>query len=488
MASATHATDIDRSQQLYEMLLEAIPSSVLLIDRQMRVISANRNFLEKSQRSLADTISRPVSQVFPAVILSEMSLLERLREVFETNQATPGERMAYRSPRVPLRTYYYRILPFSCGEEVESAMLLMDDVTEQVRLSGEIRRVLRHLASVVESASDIVLSTDTRGRLVSWNSAAQGISGYTLEEVTDEPLYRFCAEKHHEEVRRAFSNRVKPRGSVMAEWELMTKLGQPRPFSWVCSPMRDDDGETVGFVAVGRDLTEHRKSEMQLLQSQKLAALGVMAGGIAHEVRNPLAIASSAAQFLAKDHLSVRFRKECVGKILEGIQRASKIIENLLRFARPSEKFNADSIEIAGLLKETLSLVTNQARIQKIKIQQRLSRESASVSGIHSFLQQAFMNLFINAIKAMPDGGVLAVTVATTDSEVAVSIADSGHGISQEELGKIFDPFYSTSPVGQGTGLGLSLCHSIIKQHFGTVEVESEAGKGSTFTVRLPLM
>lgn len=477
----------ERYEKLYAMLLNAIPSSILLIDRDMRIVTANTNFLEKSRRTMADTIGHRLEKVLPAIILDNMDITCRIRQVFEENRPTRGERMTYRAPGVPMRIYYYRILPFAWQGVVERAMLLMDDVTDQVRLSEEVRRVERHLASVVESASDIVLSTDTEGRILTWNPEAERVSGYTFEKVQGLLFPEFCAEEHQNDLWRVFVNLKVGQNAQMAEWDLITRDGDHLQVSWVCSPMKNDLSQTAGIVAVGRDLTERRKFEMQLLQSQKLAALGVMAGGIAHEVRNPLAICSSSAQFLADDEITPEFRKECAEKIHAGIQRASLIIENLLRFARPSAKTEIEGIHLPALLEETLTLVANQAKIHKIELIPRFPEEPMLIRGMTSLLQQVFMNLFLNAINAMPDGGTLSLAVESMDSEVLVRISDTGQGISKADMDKIFDPFYTTSPVGKGTGLGLSICYSIVKQHQGSIEVESLEGEGSTFTIRLPV-
>jgi signal transduction histidine kinase len=239
---------------------------------------------------------------------------------------------------------------------------------------------------------------------------------------------------------------------------------------------------------VGRDLTERRKLEAHLLQSQKLAALGVMAGGIAHEVRNPLAVCSSAAQFLLQEQDDPELRQECARKIHAATKRACMIIENLLRFARPSVETELKQIDLASVLTETLSLVITQARVQKIELVTQLPPEPVWISGIEALLQQAFLNLFLNTIKAMPEGGILTTALDCGKDGVRVRISDTGHGIAPRDLDKIFDPFYTTAPVGQGSGLGLSICYSIIKQHLGAIEVDSQPGVGTTITVRLPIL
>lgn len=488
VASLQNGPELQRYRTLYEMLLEAIPSSVLLIDQDLRIVSVNRNFLEKNRRTLADTIDHRLDEVFPAIIIDQMDFPGRIRRVFEKNSRIKGERMTYRAPGIPLRIYYYSILPVSWEGAVELAMLLMEDVTEQVRLSEEVRRVERHLASVVESAQDMVLSTDLEGKILTWNTAAESLSGFSLYEVKGRGLSDFCAGDHRREMARILVKLRKGQDSQMGEWDLMTKNGGHIPVSWIFSPLKDHLSQTAGVVAVGRDLTERHKFEAQLRQSQKLAALGVMAGGIAHEIRNPLAVCSSAAQFIMADDITPEFRRECTQKIHASVQRASMIIENLLRFARPSMKTDLKEIDLAALLRETLVLVTNQAKIQKVELRSQIPDQPLLISGMEGLLQQAFLNLFLNAIKAMPDGGGLDITLKHTKDEARVSISDTGHGIAPADLNNIFDPFYTTSAVGHGSGLGLSICYSIVQQHFGTITVDSVEGQGSTFTVRLPIL
>ena len=481
--------ELQRYRTLYEMLLEAIPSSVLLIDRDLRIVSVNRNFLEKNRRSLAETIDRRLDQVFPAIIIDQMDFPGRIRQVFEHGHPTHGERITYRAPGIPMRIYYYSILPFSWQGAVELAMLLMEDVTEQVRLSEEVQRVERHLASVVESAQDIVLSTDMQGKILTWNTAGEHLSGFSLHEVKGQNFFDFCPDDEQKRMDLVFANLQAGKEAQIVELDLKTRNGGRRiPVAWIFSPMKDHQSQTAGVVAVGRDLTERRKLQAQLLQSQKLAALGVMAGGIAHEIRNPLAVCSSAAQFIMEDDTSPEFRQECAQKIYTGIQRASMIIENLLRFARPSVKTDLKEIDLTVLLAETISLIINQALIQKIELRSHLPAHPILINGMEGLLQQAFMNLLLNAIKAMPDGGVLDITLGSTNGEAMISISDTGHGIAVEDLDNIFDPFYTTAPAGQGSGLGLSICYSIIKQHFGTITVDSKEDKGSTFFVKLPIL
>src|SRR5574340_1134642 len=221
----TSGRDDGRYEKLYGMLLDAIPSSVLLVDRQLRVVSANRNFLEKGRRRKSGTLGQPVAAVFPPLVLEHMDLARRIHEAFEHNQPTQGERITYRAPGLGSRIYYYSLIPFSWQGVVAHVMLLLEDVTEQVRLGEEARRAERHLASVVESASDIVLSATVDGRILTWNSAAERISGYTLKEVQSRSFYEMCAEPYHSRVRRGFERIRSGKDFGVAEWDLVTKSG-----------------------------------------------------------------------------------------------------------------------------------------------------------------------------------------------------------------------------------------------------------------------
>jgi PAS domain S-box-containing protein len=480
---ASDISERKRFELLYRSLLDAIPSSVLLLDEDLRVVSANRNFLEKSRQTAGQTAGKRLTEVFPEVIIAEMGLEQQVRNAFRDNQATQGQRLTYRTPGVPIRVYYYSVVPVSWGVRVDHVLFLMDDVTEQTQMSEEIRQMERHLASVVESASDIVLSTDTKGNILTWNKAAQRASGYSFEEVKGRPFFEYCDDAG---VRRFFSRAASRESSGMTEGNLKTQDGKHRSVSWVLSQMTNDAGRTVGFVIVGRDLTERRKLEMQIQESQKLASLGVMARGIAHEIRTPLTIASSAAQFLAEENLAPEFHRECAEKVYSGIRKASTIIENLLRFAHPTTNKNKVPVDLRQVVNGALSIVENQARVQNIEVRTHLPPEPCQILGVAGLLEQVFINLFLNAMNAMPNGGTLDVSAERHSGDLLVCVTDTGVGISPEDLDRIFDPFYTKALSGKGTGLGLSICHSIVGQHDGSIGVDSQSGKGSTFTVKLP--
>lgn len=474
-------------ERLFMGLFNTTRASVLIIDRRLHVLAANRNFLVKSRRAEEDTVGARLEEVFPSVLLNYIGLTEKVRSAFKDPAFSSDGQMTYRAPSVPLRIYYYLLTPITDQYGVTNfVMLLMYDITEEQRLSGEVQRAERHLASVVQSAGDLVVSLDPEERILSWNPAAERISHYTWDEIINRPLNSLCSEDSRETMKRAVSHLARGGPPENLEADLITKNGQRVPVAWALSGMQGEGGAVTAIVGVGRDLTLRRQLEAQLIQAAKMTSLGVMAGGIAHEIRNPLGICSAAAQLMLEVPDDRDLQHECAQRIHENIKRAALVIDNLLKFARPTEEQYLP-VELNHIIDESLALIFNQARNQHIRIHYTPNLQIPSVMANSSLLQQVFTNLLLNACHAMSEGGDLEVKGMASGDWVSIQFSDTGHGIKREDISKIFDPFFTTRPVGQGTGLGLPISYSIIQQHGGRIDVESAPGKGSTFTVYLPI-
>ena len=479
----------ERAAKLYKMLLDSIPSSVLLVDPQLRVVSANRNFFLKSRLQEPHVTGQRLEEVFPPLLYQHMNLRQRVVEVFQTGEALNGERMVYRASGHSSRYYFYRLIPFRWKGQIENVLLLLEDVTDMVRLGEEANRAARHLASVVESANDLVISTDVAGRILSWNAAATRITGYQENEVHQSLLPDLCQDHVSRALMARMLQSLPDEGRTKPiELDFTSRDGHAIPISWVCSPMLNDAGTRVGMVAVGRDLTERRKFEAQLLQSERLAALGVMAGGIAHEVRNPLAVVSSAAQMLLEQPLSPRTQRDCAEKIYSCVQRASGIIESLLRFARSSDLATQETLDFIEVVEEAVDLISEQLDLGRIEIDAHYPSDPVMMQGTPDLLRQVVTNLLINATNAMHDGsGIVTMHVEVEGPSAILTVSDTGRGIPRKHINKVFDPFFTTMPAGKGTGLGLSICYAIVQQHKGRLELESEEDVGTRVRVILPL-
>jgi two-component system NtrC family sensor kinase len=231
-------------------------------------------------------------------------------------------------------------------------------------------------------------------------------------------------------------------------------------------------------------------SEEQLLQSQKLAAIGELSAGIAHEINNPLAIIRQEAEWLL--HL---FKKEsppdaaeiknCLTEVVHQVDRAREITHNLLNFARRQQPV-VQAVDLNRLVEDMSLLVAKEAQHNRISMVKQLQPDLPSINSDAPLLRQVILNLLNNAIQATGPDGTVTVTTRVDANQVMVQVDDTGSGISKENLAQIFDPFFTTKPQGKGTGLGLSICHGIIERLGGRISAASEEGKGASFTVKLP--
>lgn len=253
-------------------------------------------------------------------------------------------------------------------------------------------------------------------------------------------------------------------------------------------------GRTRALVFL-RDVTEKRQHELQLMQAEKLSSIGILAAGVAHEINNPLSSVAGYAEALLRrfrdeEALSGDLRLEDFPKYLQIIIRESYrckgIIDCLLSFSRKSDGSHG-SVDINQILHEVLELVRHKSRFEKIAISTELSGDLPAVTGDPSGLRQVFLNLVMNAHQAISGTGSVGIVTRTDGDTAVIEVADSGCGIPREAIDQIWDPFFTTKEVGQGVGLGLAVTYNIIKRHGGAISVESTAGKGSTFTVRIPV-
>jgi signal transduction histidine kinase len=229
---------------------------------------------------------------------------------------------------------------------------------------------------------------------------------------------------------------------------------------------------------------ELKKTHEKLVQSEKLASVGILAAGVAHEINNPLGALFNCHYLLERDGGEPGLREKYLNFMREGLEKIENTVNKLLWMSRKAEHAPAD-VNIRNTVESVYSFVEYKLKKHRIDFVNETSDDLRIIIDLHDF-QQMLLNLFINAIHAMKDGGVMKVRGDRNDSAVKIEIADSGCGIAQENIGKIFDPFFTTKPTGEGTGLGLWLTYEIVRSYNGEISVESEVGKGTAFTVIFP--
>jgi two-component system, NtrC family, sensor kinase len=369
---------------------------------------------------------------------------------------------------------------------------------ENARLYQQVKTSEERFRDLFANAYDLVMTLSYDLRIATINKAGVQLTGYSPAELYNKPLAELCPPEAWPAVMSQLC--AAQNGQIIQPFnmELVQHAGQ-RVYLEV-SVRRARDGDRGELNCIARNLTERRQLEQQLIQSEKLSALGQMIAGIAHELNNPLTSISGYTQLLLREqHLETQMRQDLL-QINTQSERAARIVKNLLTFAR-EHKPERVPVDINEVLRNTISLRAYQMRVDNISIATEFAADLPRTIADPFQLQQVFLNLINNGHQAMLEKqGLGVLTVHTSlraadasdgtvpDEMVVIEIADTGVGISEADLGKIFDPFFTTKPVGQGTGLGLSICFGIVKEHDGRIWATSEVGVGTTVTVELPLL
>jgi hypothetical protein len=253
------------------------------------------------------------------------------------------------------------------------------------------------------------------------------------------------------------------------------------------APLVSKSNEQIGRLIIFDDITDRAELERQLIQADKLSSIGLLAAGVAHEVNTPLAVISTYAQMLARQVSGDEQKSRMLDKIARQTFRASEIVNSLLNFSRTSQS-EFGEVDLNRVVRETAGLLEHQLAKSGVRVEFNLEEPLPPIKGDAGKLQQVFLNLFLNARDAMEGGGLLRVRTWGGEQSAFVDVADSGKGIPPELVGRIYDPFFTTKSAKKGTGLGLSVSYGIVREHGGTIEVESLPGAGTCFHLDFPLV
>ncbi|HEX5069972.1 MAG TPA: ATP-binding protein [Vicinamibacterales bacterium] len=351
--------------------------------------------------------------------------------------------------------------------------------------ANEIETVRQFNANVVESLTDALVVVDLQDRVLLWNRRAETLVGVDSAHAVGQPISDLFERPFHDAVVAA--RRDAPSGTTLFRVQLSAAADDRREalVNLAIAPL-ERDREQAGWILVIADVTDRATLEEQLRLSERMASIGLLAAGVAHEVNTPLTGISSFTQMLLDRSEPGDPRKELLEKIERQTFRAAKIVNNLLNLARPNTS-EAQAVDVNVVIGDILSLLEHQLRTSRVQVRRDLTDQDVPVRGIEYKLQQVFLNLFLNARDAMPGGGWLSISTRVRGREVLVEVSDTGVGIPPEHLARIYDPFFTTKAEGRGTGLGLSVTYGIVQEHGGVLVCDSAPGEGTKFRLVLPL-
>ena len=363
---------------------------------------------------------------------------------------------------------------------------------ENARLYEQMRHSEQQYKGLFANAYDLIFTLDRALTITSINKVGEQLTGYQVDELTGRPLAAFCSADAWRDTQPQLAVILAGQGVQPFELELTRRDGE-QIYLEVSAQMIQNGIGVKGVHCIARDLTVRRRLEQQLIQSEKLSAIGQLVAGVAHELNNPLTSVSGYAQLLLRDQSLGDEPRQDIEQIHVQAERAARIVQNLLIFAR-EHKPERHLVSINEAVRSALALQSYQLKVDNINVVQELDPGLPATTADGHQLQQVFLNLITNARHAMTEKGgrgTLTLRTAVLPGEggpmIRVEVSDSGIGIPERDLQKIFNPFFTTKPVGQGTGLGLSICFGIVKEHDGQIWAESLVGLGTRVFVSLPV-
>ncbi len=463
-------------------IVAALPDAVVVTGMDRRVLAAND--------AGADLLGWSTSDLVGQAIADQVSPNERLHVASREDKVLAGEPQRYETRVVNHRTGDERDVavssgPFLVNGELIGTVATLRDITDPKRAQDTLARSEARYRHLVESASDAIVTLDANGRFTTVNHAAENISGYRREELVGQWFAPMLPDDDLPKALGHFQQALSGETGLF-ESQFYRKDGEVRTISITYStPQKDEE-----VLCLIRDVTDQKMLQEQLIQSEKMSAIGQLVSGVAHELNNPLAGISAFAQLLLAEKRFPPDQRTAAETIYSEARRASRIVQNLLTFAR---QHKAEKVQTAinQVLDDTLELRGYELRVRGIDVRREYDETLEDTMADAHQLQQVFLNLITNAEQAMEqrDGHHHRLTVRTRRSgeAIRIEVEDTGGGIPPNLIERIFNPFFTTKPTGSGTGLGLSISLGIVREHEGRIWAENVASTGARFIVELPI-
>jgi PAS domain S-box-containing protein len=489
------------SPELSNNILQSMEGGVLTIDKKGRITSFNRSAEETTGFKQEEVLNRECCAILKSELCEDFCPLEEVLEtgkpvfnyeILITNK-TGGE-VPVNITASPLR---------SRNDEIIGIVENFRDLTKHKGLWGRLREERNKAQLYLNIAGVIIIAINEKGIVSLINKKGCAVLGYKEDEIIGKNWFDLCVpEDVREERKKTFSRVMAGEQEEVEDYEniILTKSGEERIIAWHNTTLVDENGHIFGTLSSGEDITKRKQTEEELIQSEKMVSLGQLSASVVHEVNNPLAGIMVYVKLLQKkfkeNNIQVESTEKQLQKIEQELDRTTRIIRNLLTFARQSET-SMNPVEVNKVIDAALFLVGNQINLEHVRLEKNLERDLPLVLADFDKIQQVLINIILNATQAMPDGGILTITTSVAKNikindswkdAVRIDIQDTGIGIPKENLKKLFTPFFTTKEKGKGVGLGLSVVHGIIGKHKGKIDVESEINVGTTFSIYLEAM
>jgi PAS domain S-box-containing protein len=491
-------TSLVEAEKKIELLSELTREGILMVDENQRILFANSQVEKITGLTKEKLLGMDLNDILsPQHHRSAADLARMVKEGYQEDMQFCNTLEPSSTSEGERRVFETSMAGTQLGNQV-IIYIYLRDLSFRVKLSQELLKNINFLNNIIQCSVDGIVVVDRKGNPLIFNEGAERILGYKAEEVIGHPevFRQFYPPKIAQEMmRRMRSEEYGPRDKLnTTQITFIHKNGEELPVLFSAAIVREHNQE-LGSVGIFSDLREIVKmrqqlqeTQAQLLQAEKIASLGRLSAGVAHEINNPLAGILIYAELLQREMDSGVKGKEFIDEIIDQTMRCQQIVQRLLEFSRQS--LGAPThVDLNDIVDRCVELIRHQALFHNIELVRDLDSELPQFIGDTGQLQQVLTNLLINAADALQGQGTITITTRPGPERdgVVLGFADTGPGIPAELRDKIFEPFFTTKPVGKGTGLGLSIVYSVIQRHGGTIDVDSQPGEGTTFTIRLPL-
>ncbi len=478
-------TERKRAEEQFRLVVESSPSGMLMVDESGTILMVNLQIEQLFGYERAELIGQPVEMLVPQRVRShhagdrdkffahsELRAMGKGRDLYGVRK--DGQEFRLEIGLNPVRT--------RGGMRVLASVV---DISERKRAEQALQKERDFIDAVLETAGALVIVLDREGRILRFNRACEQTTGYSSEEVMGRYVWDLFVVSDEVEGVKAVFKRLRggePRNDYENYWK--RKDGFLRRISWSNTVLTDPNGKVDYMVAAGLDITDLKQTQEQLRKTERIAELGTLASGMAHEIGTPMNVILGRAEYLYK-RVTDEGTKKGLATIVIQVERITKVMNQLLAFARrrtPERR----AVDLGEIVDDSLEMFQERIAHSRITVVKAIEANMPSVQADRDQLIQVLINLVINSIHAMPEGGRLRLSLERENGHVRLGVSDTGHGMPEEICSKVFEPFFTTKDFGKGTGLGLTVVKGIIEEHGGTIAVESAVDEGTTFWVRLP--
>ncbi len=486
--SVLQRISLEETKDLLKNAVNFSNIGLFILNRELQIIYWGKGVKRLYEIDEREVLNRHILESFP--VLKKEGIYQKILEVLETGNSVDLISVPHQSLKKGKRHIDFKISPLKDNElNIIGVNVLVNDVTDSKKDEETLKEYERFVTNILEDAAEAIFVLDQNDRIKMWNKQAAKMYGYSADKMIGKHISHIVPNDEESQQEILKINQIVKEKGYVKDWETerITVDGRKLMLRLTRTAIRDEKNNYLGSSVIAHDITEKKRLEQQLIQSEKLSAVGQLAAGIAHEVGSPLTAISSLAQ-LMYEKSEDEWDRDKLKMIRDQIDRISRIVRELVNFSKPIST-TVGEVSVNNVIEEAYQIISYDKRLKHFKFDMQLFPNIPHIQISFDQLLQVLINILLNAGDALENkrDGKISIHSRLVGEKIIISIIDNGVGIPKDKLDHIFEPFYTTKKPGKGTGLGLWVCYNIIQGFAGEIIVESEPDKGTAFHIVLPV-